>query len=156
MPLRSFCRYLRAEISHGEPDRARDNFQKKVWLWLQKNTILFLINRSFIRPPSLEPRRNMTAHGLSSYELFAKKLCTPSAKVEISFSLWHLFEVMLQILWKSHFLILSTFRTLLKGLCFLKGSWMLAMLLFFGQRHYFVPYLGTPFFRIWRLLIVCI
>ena len=70
MPLRSFCREFRAESSHGEPDRARDNFQKKCYYFFKKLdfNILF-INQSFIRPPSLEPRRKMTANGLSSYDL---------------------------------------------------------------------------------------
>ena len=39
MPPRSFCRYFRAEISHGEPDRARDNFPKRCYVFLQKKTI---------------------------------------------------------------------------------------------------------------------
>ena len=36
--LRSFCPDFRAEISHGEPNRARDNFPKKCYFFF-KNTI---------------------------------------------------------------------------------------------------------------------
>ncbi len=36
IPLRSCCREFRAENSHGEPDRARDNFQKKLSLLFSK------------------------------------------------------------------------------------------------------------------------
>ena len=82
MPLRSFCRYFRAEISHGEPDRARDNFQKML-LFLQKHDFnIFQRNRSFIRPPSLEPRPKMTANGLSSYQLFVKNVTFPRQKLK--------------------------------------------------------------------------
>ena len=51
--------------------------------WAQKTMLLFFENhdfnifrrsQSFIRPPNLEPRPKMTANGLSSYELFAKKV----------------------------------------------------------------------------------
>ena len=82
MPLRSFCRYFRAEISHGEPDRARDNFQK-ILLFLQEHEFNnFRRNQSFIRPPSLEPRRKMTANGLSSYQLFVKNLTFDRQKLK--------------------------------------------------------------------------
>ena len=49
MPLRSFCREFRAESSHGEPDRARDNFQKNAIIFanifLQKSTF-YKINQA--------------------------------------------------------------------------------------------------------------
>ena len=83
MPLRSFCRYFRAEISHGEPDRARDNFPKKCYYFFKKlNFNIFLINQSFIRPPSLEPRPKMTAHELSSDELFVNNLTYDRQKLK--------------------------------------------------------------------------
>ena len=50
-------------------------FPKKCYYVFKKLDFnIFLINRSFIRPPSLEPRRKMTANGLSSYQLFIKNL----------------------------------------------------------------------------------
>ena len=76
--LRSFCPDFRAENSHGEPNRAWDNFPEKwqkCYFFLQKHDFnIFWRNRSLIRPLSLEPRRKMTAIGLSSYQLFTKTL----------------------------------------------------------------------------------
>ena len=40
--LRSFCPDFRAEISHGEPNQARDNFPEKC-----KNILLFLQKHDF-------------------------------------------------------------------------------------------------------------
>ena len=43
---------------------------------------IFRRKRPFIRPPSLEPRRKMTANGLSSYQLFVKNLIFPRQKLK--------------------------------------------------------------------------
>ena len=89
---------------------------------------IFRRNRSFIRPPSLEPRRKMTANGLSSYQLFVKNLTFPRQKLkfpELFLLFNHLLERNCHLF--EHFLILCTLGPLLKGLCFL------VMLLFFGH-----------------------
>ena len=61
MQLRSFCRYFRADISHGEPDRARDNFQKnKKILWLFTKTRFQCFSNQSIFYKTPRPRVQMT------------------------------------------------------------------------------------------------
>ena len=66
--LREFCRYFRAEISHGDPER--DFFFWKIDR--PKNTHFFKKSTPYVAPAQ-STRTKMTANGFSSYELFVKK-----------------------------------------------------------------------------------
>ena len=86
--------------------------------------------RHFIRPPGLELRRQITANGLSSYQLFARNFAFLGGIWNflqcLAFSRKSVSEFM-----KNIFLMLSIVRGLLKAVCFfefLGGN--LAMLLF--------------------------
>ena len=68
---------------------------KKNVLFLQKHDFnIFWRNWSFIRPLSLEPRRKMTAIGLSSYQLFTKTLNFDRQNLN--------FPSVFDIFWKEH------------------------------------------------------
>jgi len=83
---------------------------------------MFFINRSFIRPPSLEPRPKINANRSSSYQLLVKHLTFLRQKLKFPPAFDIFVRTNVSDFMKTRFLILSTFKTPLKGFVFLGNA----------------------------------